>query len=81
MSQYMINWGSVLLICMFLLVISCSKSDDLETTVNGLPIDNELPIHNENPPNDENPTEDGNLTDNKNFILQKLYILYINPTF
>lgn len=39
-SQYMINWGSVLLISMLLLVISCTKNDDLETIGNEPPIAN-----------------------------------------
>lgn len=39
--QYKINWGSVLFLSVLLLVISCSKSDGMDTIVNESPIDME----------------------------------------
>ena len=46
-SQCVKNVGTVLLMSLLFLIISCDKSDDLE------PIDNETPPANETPPNEE----------------------------
>lgn len=52
-SRQLLNWGSVLLFSMLLLVISCSKSDDLVTIINDAPIDNNTPKDENNPPIDD----------------------------
>ncbi|MGM5471352.1 hypothetical protein ACS386_13825 [Flavobacteriaceae bacterium LMO-SS05] len=51
--QYKINWGSILFITVLLLVLSCSRNEDLQTIINDSPIDdNNPPIDDDNPPND-----------------------------
>ena len=50
--QYKINWGLIFFISALLFVSSCSKSDDLETIINGSPIINHYPIPNPPPPID-----------------------------
>ncbi|TVZ59724.1 hypothetical protein NA63_2260 [Flavobacteriaceae bacterium MAR_2010_105] len=52
-SQSMKNWGLLLSICALSLVISCTKSDDLETIANDLPFEDELPIEDDPPNNSE----------------------------
>ena len=46
-ARYIINRCSVLFISMFLLVISCSKNDDMEIVKNESPIDSQTPDKNQ----------------------------------
>ena len=61
--QFVKNWEIILLTGLLLLAISCTKSDDLET------MDNELPVDNESSANDEIPTDDETTVDENSLII------------
>ena len=54
-SPYVIKWCLIFMTSVMLLVVSCTKNDDLETIDNALPVDNESSIDNETLTNNETP--------------------------
>ncbi len=55
------NLGTVLIMSIFLVLLSCDKNDDLETIGKEPPIQNNLPNDNEPPTDDESATDDGSI--------------------
>lgn len=54
-SQHQIGYGSIFLLIMFLLVISCSENEDLEITEHELTLNSEPPIDHQIQNDDKNP--------------------------
>lgn len=61
LTQYKLIWGSILFIGALLLVISCTKNDNLELIDNGLSSENDLPIDNDPPIVNIPPNNYGNI--------------------
>ncbi|SDB29767.1 hypothetical protein SAMN03097699_0574 [Flavobacteriaceae bacterium MAR_2010_188] len=56
--RLMLSWGSILLLSCLLLVVCCSKTDEVETILNQLPDDNGSPDDNEHPDDNGTPKVD-----------------------
>jgi hypothetical protein len=73
--QHVTNWGTVLIMSVLLILISCSKNDDLETIINDSPIDNNTPNNNE-VPNSSSGINVGAGTDKLVFLPNRSCTLY-----